>query len=215
MLPLSRLFIGFLCCVMLAPAQRKWASEAEQELYQDAQSEKDPAQTLFLVERWRLAYPDSEFKDLRLRLKVAANEKLGRHEDVLEAAGELLNLDAGDVNALHSIVVNGPKVQSASAEQLELVLAAANALVMPPPKPKPEVVMLNGVPTKAPAPAHTAANRPPPVPPTTLEESSPEGQAVTSMIAEWRRSYRPTPDPAVQRQKDAESALEWVRSVRR
>jgi hypothetical protein len=199
---------------MLAPAQRKWASEAEEELHKAAQLEADPAHRLYLIEQWRSAYPESEFKDTQLRFKLAASRMLGRHEDVFAAAVDLVRLDPGDTSALNSIVVTGPKLTSPTGEQIELVAAAANAVLTLPPTSKPEVVLLNGVPTKV-STLTAQPNPSPPVPPSTLESSRPESQAVTSMISEWRRNYRPAPDPAVQRKKDAESALEWVRNVRR
>jgi hypothetical protein len=207
-----RLVVCLACCVMLAPAQRNRASQAEEDLYQAAQVEADPTHRLYLVEQWRSAYPQSEFKDEQLRIKLVASRMLGRHEDVFAAAVDLVNLNPGDANALNSIVVTGPKLLSPTVEQIELVSAAARAVLTPP--PTPAITLLNGVPT--PKKSISAQSNPPsPVPPTTLESSRPESQAVTSMISEWRRNYRPAPDPNVQRKKDAETALEWVRNIRR
>jgi hypothetical protein len=202
---------------MVAPAQQHWASPAEHELYRSALAEEDPTQALYLLERWRAAYPQSAFKDLQLELDFWANQQLGRVGGAFQSATELAKLNPTEVVALHWLVLTGPKLPSPTAEQIEIVAAAAHAILSPVPTPAAytPTALLNGVPAKVNPSAQP--KRPPPVPPTTLESSTPEGQAVTAMLSSWRRNYRarPAPDPAVQRKTDAEAALEWVRQVRR
>jgi tetratricopeptide (TPR) repeat protein len=128
-----------------AAAEKKVKDQGEYELFNGVLKATDPNAKVKLLEQWREKYPNSDFKDDRLRYLVETYALAGRYQDSIRAAEELLtlNLPPNDIKrmiALFHIVNLTPAVYAAAAPPADALSAAEKAAQGLLGAPKPEGV---------------------------------------------------------------------------
>jgi tetratricopeptide (TPR) repeat protein len=101
----------------------------EYELFDKILKETDPAAKLPLLAEWKEKYPDSDFKDDRLRLIMQTNQQAGKLAEAIAAAKEILALFPGDFAANFTITSLTPALNSTAADVLSTGEKAASELV--------------------------------------------------------------------------------------
>ncbi len=110
-------------------AQKNWKDRAEYDLYEAISKETAPAKRLELLNQWKEKYPSSEFSDVRQQVYMATYSQMGRGSDALTAAGEILDKDPNNLQALSSALTAIFTVQKPSPENLGVAEKAANTVL--------------------------------------------------------------------------------------
>lgn len=88
--------------LLLAQAkEKKVKDQGEYDLFTAVTKEQDPGKKLALLNQWKEKYPDSDFKDDRLKLILTAYQQLGKPAEMYATAKELQALDPKEVTALY------------------------------------------------------------------------------------------------------------------
>lgn len=194
--PFLALAIG--AAAQTQPSAKHWADPAEYDLANRVFTGTSPDQQLALLQEWETRYPKTAFERQRLTSFVMALQSAGKFSESFTRANELLNLDPGDSGALLLIAMLGPKLPSASEDQIAIVVASANKLLSMPSTPTPH---------------RRGASIPDPSPePTPISDA--ETERVVSFVQRLRKDTVPPPQPPTPRQV-AEAALEWAKSIRK
>ncbi|MEJ7605017.1 MAG: hypothetical protein WKF37_01835 [Bryobacteraceae bacterium] len=104
-----------------APAQKNYKDTGEYELYAAiTKADTTPAKRLELLDQWKQKYAATDFKKERMLLYLDTYQKLGKAEDMVKTAGEILQDDPKDFTALFwisSIVPTLPGAATNPAHQ--------------------------------------------------------------------------------------------------
>ncbi|MDA1233435.1 MAG: hypothetical protein O3A53_01390 [Acidobacteria bacterium] len=127
------------CAVLLAasaafPAPQEAAEKqpkdmAEYELINKTFEEADPATKLQLLAEWQEKYPESDYKEDRLRLVMRTNQAAGKLAEAIGGAEEVLRQFPGDFEANLTIATLTPGLGSESAEVLSAGEKASSSLI--------------------------------------------------------------------------------------
>jgi len=114
-----------------APTAKKKQYKDQQEytLYDSASKETDANKKLQILNTWKEKYPESDFKEERLKLLLDTYQKLGQAAKMVDTAKELLTIDPNDVTALYWITFLAPSSGGISADALATATKAANGLL--------------------------------------------------------------------------------------
>ncbi len=112
-----------------ALAEKRPADRAEFELINKTYKETDPATKLQLLAEWEEKYPESDFKDDRLRLLMQTYQQVGSLPEAVATAKKVLALFPGDFAANFMIAKHTPALNSTAADVLSAGEEAASALI--------------------------------------------------------------------------------------
>jgi tetratricopeptide (TPR) repeat protein len=120
--------------VQAGGAPQKQAKDREEaDLFNSILKETNPAKKLQLLDQWTQKYPDTAFKEERLKFYMQAYQQANQLSKAVDAANELLKLDPNDFSAHYTIAsltpflgstdpnvwANGEKSANAILENLE------------------------------------------------------------------------------------------------
>ncbi|HYP07591.1 MAG TPA: hypothetical protein VER03_15265 [Bryobacteraceae bacterium] len=180
-------------------AQKNWRDAGEYDLFNRISKEgADSAQQLALLRDWERLYPETEFKRERLMSFAVAHKSAGNLRESFNRATELFNSDSNDTNAIHLMLLVGPKLSDPTQTEIATVVAAANKILEPKPAPVPRASLMPTAEELAP-----------------VTSKDPEAQPVSTLLREMRRNAKPIQDPALARRQAAEAALAWANSRQR
>lgn len=128
------------CALLLAasvafPSPQEAAKEkapkdmAEYELIDKTYKETDPAAKLQLLAEWKEKYPESDFKDDRLRMIMQTNQQAGKLPEAIAAAKDVLAQFPGDFAANFTIASLTPALNNTAPDVLAAGEKAATELV--------------------------------------------------------------------------------------
>jgi tetratricopeptide (TPR) repeat protein len=85
--------------------QRNFKDRAEYDLYDSILKETAPAKRLELLNTWKAKYPNTDFNKERLLLYLSTYQQLGRAQEMLDTAKQILAIDPKDPNGLLWVTV--------------------------------------------------------------------------------------------------------------
>jgi len=109
--------------------KKQYKDQQEYTLYDSASKETDPNKKLQILNTWKEKYPESDFKEERLKLFLDTYQKLGQAAKMVDTAKEILAIDPKDVTALYWITFLAPSSGGTSADALATATKAANGLL--------------------------------------------------------------------------------------
>jgi tetratricopeptide (TPR) repeat protein len=110
-------------------AEKKPKDMAEYELLSKTFKEIDPATKLQLLSEWKEKYPESEFKEDRLRLFMRTHQQAGDNEATISGAKDVLAEYPGDFEANFIIATVTPSLGSTDAVVLATGEKAASSII--------------------------------------------------------------------------------------
>lgn len=127
-----------------APKAKNWKDRAEYDLYEAIiNPSATPAARLASLDKWKSAYPESDYSDLRLKAYLLTYQALKNNRAAFDTAAEILKTDPKDQAAIQEILgflraLNPPtKADLDTAEKTaRYLLANADAVYGPAMKPK-------------------------------------------------------------------------------
>ena len=102
---------------------------AEYELISKTFAEADPATKLQLLAEWQEKYPESDYREDRLRLVMRTNQAAGKLTEAIRAAEEVLSQFPGDFEANLTIATLTPGLGGDSVEVLSAGEKASSSLI--------------------------------------------------------------------------------------
>ena len=118
-----------------APGQPKKQvkDQGEYDLFNGVVKATDPNEKLKLLNTWKEKYPSSDYKDDRLVFLIETNAQVGKYQDAISAAKELLAMNPADIRAMFYInnltPVAYPAPANPPADALDTAEKAANGLL--------------------------------------------------------------------------------------
>lgn len=112
-----------------APKEKAPKDMVEYELFSNTLKETDPTKKLQLLAEWKEKYPESDFKEDRLRLIMRTNQEARKLPDAIATAKEVLAQFPGDFEANFTIASLTPALNSTEADVLAAGEKAATELV--------------------------------------------------------------------------------------
>ena len=106
--------------------EKRPKDQAEYELINKTFKETDPATKLQLLAEWQEKYPESDYKDDRLRLFMRTHQQSGDKEKTLAAAKDVLAKFPGDFEANFTIANLVPTLGKTDAATFEDGVAASD-----------------------------------------------------------------------------------------
>jgi hypothetical protein len=102
--------------------KKQWKDRAEYDLFESINKTQDPNQWLTILDKWKQAYPQSDYADIRKQLYLAAYAKLNKPQQAFDAAQEVLKDNPNNLVALSAILqyiyqLVPPNTQQLSAQQ--------------------------------------------------------------------------------------------------
>ncbi|MBI4891688.1 MAG: hypothetical protein HY821_13775 [Acidobacteria bacterium] len=110
-------------------AQPQWKDRAEYDLVESIKKEQNAQTRLGLLQQWQEKYPNSDFKDGRYELMVAAYQQLGKGKEMLDAAKAWVASNPKAVNGWVWINLLTISLNDTSAPALEQGRSAAKSLL--------------------------------------------------------------------------------------
>jgi tetratricopeptide (TPR) repeat protein len=112
-----------------AASAANWTDRQEYDLVLNVRAEISPLKRIESLDRWKSAYPKSEFAPIRQELYLSAYQALGDSPHTFSAAGDLLAAQPDNLVGAYWFALLLPEAKSASPEQLALGEKAAQRLV--------------------------------------------------------------------------------------
>jgi tetratricopeptide (TPR) repeat protein len=93
--------------------QPEWKDRTEYDLYQAASTGKVPAENIEKLDQWKKQYPETQFKAQRDGLYLTNYVALGKVQDAVNAAKDVLATDPNSFTALYYITLYTPALAAA------------------------------------------------------------------------------------------------------
>jgi hypothetical protein len=128
-------FRGVFSCLALAAALSPpalaagWADRGEYDLVMSIRSEASAQKRIELLDRWQAKYPQSESRQVRRELYLAAFTSIGDGARMLKIAREMLDEQSGNPVGVYWCTLLVPEVRNPSADVLETGEKAARQLL--------------------------------------------------------------------------------------
>jgi hypothetical protein len=106
-----------------------WADRGEYDLVMSIRSEASPQKRIELLDRWQAKYPQSESRQVRRELYLAAFASMGDGPRMLKTAREMLDEQANNPVGVYWCTLLLPEVRDPSADVLEAGERAARQLL--------------------------------------------------------------------------------------
>jgi tetratricopeptide (TPR) repeat protein len=84
--------------------QKNWKDMAEYDLFMSIQKDTNAATRLPNLDKWKSAYPQSEYADVRLKAYLITYQQLMKHREAFDTALEILKTDPNDQASLQEIL---------------------------------------------------------------------------------------------------------------
>lgn len=84
--------------------KKEWKDRAEYDLYESITKTQDPNQWLALLDKWKAAYPQSDYSDIRRQMYLATYRSLNKPREAFNAAEDVLKDNPNNLVALSAIV---------------------------------------------------------------------------------------------------------------
>ena len=81
--------------------EKKVKDQAEYDLFTAVTKEASPQKKLALLDEWKQKYPDSDYKDDRLKIYLQTYQALGQGQKMWDTAKEILQVEPNEVTALY------------------------------------------------------------------------------------------------------------------
>lgn len=113
--------------------QKNWKDRAEYDLYDAIQKDTNPQTRLEKLIQWRDKYPNTDFKDLRQTAFLTTYAAVGKAQDALNTAKEILATKPDDFTALYYTALLTPQLVALKItptdEQMTAAEKAANSIL--------------------------------------------------------------------------------------
>lgn len=108
------------CSLVGQEAKKKeWKSREEYDLYDAITKEAAPAKKIELLNTWKEKFPNTDYDKERKLLYINAYASLGKFDDLLAVAGQILASDPEDLTSLYWISEMTPKLGKTDAAFLD------------------------------------------------------------------------------------------------
>jgi tetratricopeptide (TPR) repeat protein len=88
-----------------AYAEKNWKDRAEYDLYTEiTKPDATPAARLQNLEKWKAAYPQSEYADTRQKIYLITYQQMNNHRAAFDMANEILKTDPNDAASVQEIL---------------------------------------------------------------------------------------------------------------
>jgi hypothetical protein len=88
-----------------AKAEKNWKDRAEYDLYSEIiKPDATPAARLQNLDKWKSAYPASEYADQRLKIYLITYQQMNNHRAAFDTATEILKTDPNDAASVQEIL---------------------------------------------------------------------------------------------------------------
>ena len=114
---------------MAQDQKKQWKDRAEYDLFDSANKEQNANTKLQILNNWKQKYPASDFKVDRQETIMTTYQAMGNAKEMLNAAKELVSLDAKNVKGLYWINLLTVSLQDKSPEALDAGDSAAKGLL--------------------------------------------------------------------------------------
>jgi len=108
---------------------KQYKDQQEYTLYKSVSEEQDLHKKLALLKTWEEKYPNSDFKEDRLRILLDTYQKLGQAANMVQTAKEILAIEPKDITSLYWITFLTPSLANTSEDALATGTKAANGLL--------------------------------------------------------------------------------------
>jgi hypothetical protein len=115
--------------VVAQDQKKQWKDRAEYDLFDSANKEQNANTKLQILNNWKQKYPASDFKVDRQETIMTTYQAMGNAKEMLNAAKELVSLDAKSVKGLYWINLLTVSLQDKSPEALDAGDNAAKGLL--------------------------------------------------------------------------------------
>jgi tetratricopeptide (TPR) repeat protein len=89
--------------VVAQEKKKEWKDRAEYDLYESITKTQDPNQWVGLLDKWKAAYPQSDYADIRRQMYLTAYLKLNKPREAFNEAQEVLKDNPNQLVALSAI----------------------------------------------------------------------------------------------------------------
>ncbi len=120
--------VGLVSLHAQAPA-KQWKDRGEYDLFDSISKEQDLNKRLALLGSWKQKYPASDYSSERSQFLLDAYARLNQPDKVIETAGEAIQADPKNLQALALAMVNVQRLPKPTPEQLGIGEQAANGLL--------------------------------------------------------------------------------------
>ena len=122
--------LGMMPAARIAHGQAdQWKDRAEYDLVQALNGAADPNKKLELLNQWKTKYPESNFKMARVKLILQTYQQMGKAQEMLDTAKEIVSLDAKDIAGPYWITLLTMSMGKTDAGTLTQGEKAANTLI--------------------------------------------------------------------------------------
>jgi len=129
--PVAVFSLGLAACLLALPGSawgRAWADRNEYDLVLKVRVEASPEKQLELLNQWKKQYPESEMRQQRRELFLAAYQATGDASHMFETAAEMLAERPDSFVGVYWCTVLAPELKNVKPETLELGDKAARRL---------------------------------------------------------------------------------------
>jgi tetratricopeptide (TPR) repeat protein len=113
--------------------QKNWKDRAEYDLYDAIQKDQNPQTRLEKLNQWKEKYPSTDFSDLRQTAFLTTYAAVGKVQEALNIAKEILAANANDFTALYYTALLTPQLVALgtppTADQLATAEKCANSIL--------------------------------------------------------------------------------------
>jgi hypothetical protein len=108
--PLKKTLVTIVSIVALAlglaaqEQKKNWKDRAEFDLFESIQKDANAATRLPNLDKWKSAYPQSEYADVRLKAYLITYQQLMKHREAFDTSLEILKADPNDQASLQEIL---------------------------------------------------------------------------------------------------------------
>ena len=106
-----------------AAPQKNWKDRAEFDLFDSIQKDTNAATRLQNLDKWKNAYPQSEYADVRLKAYLITYQQLMKHREAFDTSLEILKADPNDQASLQEIL---GYIRALEPQQANAALSAQN-----------------------------------------------------------------------------------------
>jgi hypothetical protein len=106
------------------PAEKQWKDRAEYDLYSEIiKPDATPAARLQNLDKWKSAYPTSEYADQRQKIYLITYQQMNNHRAAFDTAAEILKTDPNDAASVQEIL---GFVRALMPQKADVALSAQN-----------------------------------------------------------------------------------------
>ena len=120
---ISLVAIAALAVGLQAQAAKNWKDRAEFDLFESIRTDTNAATRLPNLEKWKSAYPQSEYGDMRLKIYLVTYQQMNNHRAAFDTATEILKTEPNDAASVQEIL---GYIRALMPQQANAALSAQN-----------------------------------------------------------------------------------------